>query len=158
MVFEDSTKGLLYPDFDDLLRCHELVINISGGLDGVRDENLLRGPLELITYDRYYKTFAKKISHLVYTIAKNHGFVDGNKRTAIAVGAFFMEINMFPQQFVDAFFWGMENPVLLASAGLISKSELEIIANDLIVDGKFSSTSEEIIAGIDPSKVQELLR
>jgi hypothetical protein len=37
--------------------------------------------------------FESKLTHLVYSVNKSHCFNDGNKRTSIALGAFFLEIN-----------------------------------------------------------------
>lgn len=72
------------------------------------------------------------MTHLVYSLAKNHGFVDGNKRTAIVAGAYFLEINAFDQYVVDVFIREMENVVLLCVQNIITKSELKRIISDYI--------------------------
>lgn len=94
---------IIYPTYDDLLDKHNEVIRKSGGTMGVFNENLLRGFIEFIQNDVYYPSFEEKLTHLVFSIAKNHGFCDGNKRTAIIAGAFFLELNAFDQFIVDAF-------------------------------------------------------
>ena len=76
-----------YFTYEALLEVHDMVLAVSGGMPGVKDEGLIRSPVEFISEGQYYPTFADKLTHLVYSLIKNHGFNDGNKRTALAAGA-----------------------------------------------------------------------
>jgi death-on-curing protein len=73
---------------DDQLREH-------GGLAGLRDgealEAALARPLNMNLYDRAdLYTLATAYAH---GIVKNHPFMDGNKRTAFAAAAVFLDLN-----------------------------------------------------------------
>ena len=135
---------ITYPTYDDLLDKHDEVIRKSGGVMGVFNENLLRGFIEFIQDDVYYPSFEEKLTHLVFSIAKNHGFCDGNKRTAIIAGAFFLELNAFDQFIIDAFIQNMEGVILLTAQGLIDKDQLRQMINDFIHNGKMSEETKMI--------------
>lgn len=139
---------IIYPTYGDLLNKHNEVIRKSGGIMGVFNENLLRGFIEFIQNNVYYLSFEEKLSHLVFSIAKNHGFCDGNKRTAIIAGAFFLELNAFDQFIIDAFIKNMEGIILLTVQGFINKEQLCQIIYDLIYNGKMSEKSQMIYVEI----------
>lgn len=135
---------ITYFEFDDLVAKHNEVIEKSGGSTGVFNEGLLKGCLEFIQDDIYYPDFEDKITHLVFSIAKNHGFCDGNKRTAIVAGAYFLELNAYDQYIVDAFMQNMEGVVLLTAQSILSKDQLKQIICDLINHGEMSDSSKMI--------------
>jgi death-on-curing protein len=68
-----------------------------GGGAGVRDAGLLdsalQRPRNLAAYGE--PDAAALAASLAYGIARNHPFVDGNKRTAFVAGAVFLELNGF---------------------------------------------------------------
>jgi death-on-curing protein len=73
-----------------LLMLHEEAIAEFGGGRGMRDEALLDSalarPQHLYTYNPD-ATLAELVASCAYGIAKNHAFVDGNKRAAfLAIG------------------------------------------------------------------------
>lgn len=126
-------RFFIYPEYEDIVNKHDNeVIKKSGGTIGVLDEGLIRSAIDFIRNDLYYKAFEDKLTHLVYSLAKNHGFVDGNKRTAIVAGAYFLELNAFDQYVVDVFIREMENAVLLAVRNILTKGELRRIISDYI--------------------------
>jgi death-on-curing family protein len=126
-------KLFIYPEYEDIINKHDdEVIKKSGGMIGVLDEGLIRSAIEFIKNDLYYRTFEDKLTHLVYSLAKNHGFIDGNKRTAIVTGAYFLELNAFDQYVVDVFIREMENAVLLTVRNILTKDELRRIISDYI--------------------------
>lgn len=53
-----------------------------GGLHGVRDLGAIESAIAR-PYCGYYRSIAKKAAALVQSLASNHGFIDGNKRTAL---------------------------------------------------------------------------
>lgn len=135
---------ITYFDFDDLVAKHDEVIRKSGGLIGVFNEDLLKGCLDFIRDDKYYPDFEAKITHLVFSIAKNHGFFDGNKRTAIVAGAYFLELNAYDQYIVDVFMRNMEGVVLLVAQNMLLKKQLKQIIGDLINYGEMTDDSKMI--------------
>ncbi|MGK7919242.1 MAG: type II toxin-antitoxin system death-on-curing family toxin [Trichodesmium sp.] len=68
-----------------------------GGSPGIRDENLLSAslarPRHLFTYGQ--PNVFELAAAYGYSLAKNHPFIDGNKRTAFAVMATFLLVNNY---------------------------------------------------------------
>ncbi len=68
-----------------------------GGTAGVRDEGLLESALaqpQATFFGKYlHATIYEQATAYLYHIAKNHPFIDGNKRTAFAVMDTFLRIN-----------------------------------------------------------------
>src|ERR1700719_499738 len=82
-----------------VLAIHEAQLAEHGGLAGIRDEALLESalgrPKNLHTYSESI-TLNQLASAYALGIAKNHAFVDGNKRTAWVCCALFLELNGIP--------------------------------------------------------------
>ena len=80
-----------------ILKMHSLLIQETGGSDGVRDEGLLDSALNLpfqsFDGEDIYKTIQAKAARLGFSLINNHPFVDGNKRIGILVMLVFLEIN-----------------------------------------------------------------
>ena len=72
-----------------IIKTHKKIIEISGGIPDVKNFGYIDSPIYHIQNDDYYPTFEDKLTHLVFSFNKNHGFHDGNKRTSIAAGLFF---------------------------------------------------------------------
>jgi death on curing protein len=62
----------------------------SGGLDGVRDVTLIESAIAR-PYSGHHRLIHRKAAALTHSLAKNHGFVDGNKRTALLVLSTFLD-------------------------------------------------------------------
>lgn len=77
---------------------HSLAIADFGGSDGVRDENLLASalnrPRDKAHYDESVTLYDIAAAYS-FGLARNHPFVDGNKRTAFVCGILFLELNGF---------------------------------------------------------------
>lgn len=80
-----------------VLLLHDRQIAEHGGLAGVRDEGLLLSalarPQQLYAYGDPPPDLADLAASLAHGIAKNHAFVDGNKRSAIVSCETFIELN-----------------------------------------------------------------
>lgn len=80
-----------------VLAIHQRQISEHGGLDGVRDINLLRSALErpqnLLFYAESPPDIATLAASYAYGIARNHPFADGNKRVALVVCRTFLKLN-----------------------------------------------------------------
>ena len=79
------------------LAIHERQLSEHGGGEGVRDESLLQSalarPQQLFAYGDPPPDFADLAASLAYGLARNHPFVDGNKRTAHVCYRVFLAIN-----------------------------------------------------------------
>jgi death-on-curing protein len=82
---------------DVVLALHLRQLAEHGGGEGVRDEGLLRSalarPQNLLAYGDLPPDLASLAAAYAYGIARNHPFVDGNKRTALVVARLFLLLN-----------------------------------------------------------------
>ncbi len=88
-----------YLTFREVLMLHDAAITIYGGSKGIRDQRLIKSALarpraEFEGHEAYSDVFSKA-AVLLEGLAKNHGFIDGNKRTALAATAVFLKRNRF---------------------------------------------------------------
>jgi death-on-curing protein len=81
---------------DTVYAMHKRQIAEHGGTDGLRDEGLLISalarPENLFAYGENVDIAALAASY-AFGIAKNHPFLDGNKRTAMVVAITFLNLN-----------------------------------------------------------------
>src|SRR5258708_8229124 len=77
------------------LAIHDLQIAEHGGADGLRDMALLESALARPRQLLYYGTLDIAALAAAYAagMARNHPFVDGNKRTAWLLAATFLDLN-----------------------------------------------------------------
>ena len=77
---------------------HQQLIHRFGGLAGVRDEGLLRSAVlraeQRVHYDPH-ASVATVASVLAWGLIRNHAFLDGNKRVALASLVVFLDLNGF---------------------------------------------------------------
>lgn len=107
-----------------VISVHKMLLSEHGGSPGIRElallESALSKPKQRFAYEPESSIFELAASYSV-GLAKNHPFIDGNKRIAFTTAAIFLELNGFtfqaPESEVVIFF---EN---LAS-GNISEHEL----------------------------------
>jgi death-on-curing protein len=82
---------------DEVLGIHADQIRTYGGGSGVRDLELLRSALAMpeTTFDGEYlhTTVFEMAGAYLFHIARNHPFVDGNKRTALMCALVFLGLN-----------------------------------------------------------------
>ena len=76
---------------------HDMQLARYGGLAGLRDQNLVESalsrPEQLHTYGQPPPDAAQLAAAYAYGLARNHGFSDGNKRTAWVVARVFLADN-----------------------------------------------------------------
>jgi death-on-curing protein len=80
-----------------VLAIHDRQLAEHGGSSGVRDQGLLESalarPQQLHAYGDPLPDLADLAASLAYGLARNHPFVDGNKRTAAVCCETFIEMN-----------------------------------------------------------------
>ena len=82
---------------EKVLLLHRILIEQTGGEDGVRDMGLLESALAACdaTFDgkELFPGKEEKAARLCTGLVSNHAFVDGNKRIGIYVMLTFLEVN-----------------------------------------------------------------
>ena len=131
------TNVFIYFGIDDAVKVHDWIIENSGGLAGTSNIGLLESALQHIKNDLYYPTIEDKLTHLIFSINKFHAFNDGNKRSSIALGAYFLKLNGY-DFIVGKFVLEMENISVWLADGKISKDFLRELIESLIFEEEFS--------------------
>ena len=81
----------------EVLALHRRILAESGGRLGIRDlgaiESALAQPRVSVAGEDAYPTLVDKAAALGYSLIRNHGFFDGNKRIAHAAMEVFLVLN-----------------------------------------------------------------
>ena len=89
-------KGFVWVLDEVVLAVHDEQLATHGGLAGIRDrgaiESALARPRNLAAYEAC-DDVARLAAAYAYGIARNHGFADGNKRTALVTADLFLMLN-----------------------------------------------------------------
>ncbi len=90
---------------EHIISIHSLLIKKTGGLDGIRDHNLLESalqtPFQTFAGEELYPTIQKKAACLCFGLVNNHSFIDGNKRIGILAMMTFLQLNGLPIDCTD---------------------------------------------------------
>lgn len=90
---------------EKVLLLHQILIEQTGGEDGIRDTGLLESALAACyaTFDgkELFPSKEEKAARLCTGLISNHAFVDGNKRIGIYVMLTFLEVNGIRLQVTD---------------------------------------------------------
>ncbi len=82
---------------DVVFAVHDKQLAVHGGLSGIRDLNAvelaINRPSNVDVYGDPPPDVADLAAAYIHGIATNHGFSDGNKRTAWVIGRLFLAIN-----------------------------------------------------------------
>lgn len=130
-------QKLFYFDVHYAVEIHDWIIEQSGGLAGVYNLGQLESAIQHIQNDLYYPEFYQKLTHLVFAINKFHSFVDGNKRSSIVLGAYFLELNGYGF-IVKKFTLEMENIAVWLAEGKISKELLEELIESILMEEEYN--------------------
>jgi death-on-curing protein len=136
-VLKIDSMAFIYFDFDYAVKEHDYIIEHSGGMTGAKDLGLLHATLDFVQDDNYYPELEDKVAYLFYSINKNHAFNDGNKRSSIALSAYFLEINGL-DHLVSKFISSTENVSVDVADNIIDRDLLKEIIASIIYDEDFS--------------------
>ena len=107
-----------------VLAVHQMLLAEHGGLPGLREQALLDSalarPQQRLAYENDASIFELAASYS-YGLARNHPFIDGNKRISLTVSAVFLELNGYSLNATEA------ETVLIfqrLAAGSLSETEL----------------------------------
>ena len=82
---------------DEVIEIHKYQIDKYGGIEGIRDLDLLKSAIDMprsgIGNEFFHKNIFEMASAYLYHIIKNHPFLDGNKRVAFGAMDIFLQMN-----------------------------------------------------------------
>ena len=111
--------------YEQVLALHKIQVEKFGGSTGIKDDGLLRSALaqpEGGFGDHYHhKDLYEMGAAYLFHLAKNHAFVDGNKRVAALASTVFLEINGLKFTASEKAF---EKLVLDTAKGLVTKDQI----------------------------------
>lgn len=91
-----------YVSLQEVLLIHVLMIKRYGGKEGIRDLGLIEAatarPQAGFGDHEAYPDIFMKAAVLLHSLVRNHGFIDGNKRTAITACGTFLLLNGYTFQ------------------------------------------------------------
>ena len=83
---------MIWVTADDVILIHSRIIEVSGGIDGLRDrsglEAAVAAPLQSFGGTDLFPTVIEKVTRIGFGLASNHAFLDGNKR----IGAMMVQL------------------------------------------------------------------
>ncbi|MCW5935265.1 MAG: type II toxin-antitoxin system death-on-curing family toxin [Fimbriimonadia bacterium] len=98
----------------EILHIHHLIIQETGGLPGVLNQDALSSALArpFSSYEslEFYPDILSKVAVLIHSLISSHPFVDGNKRIALVAGDVCLRLNgyfLVPSDKVEPFFWSI---------------------------------------------------
>ena len=126
-----------YLTHEEVLVIHAKIVDETGGAHGIRDihriASLVKRPKMQYGGADLYPTLSKKAAVYFHSTALDHPFIDGNKRTAIALAVRFLHLNDYEFSCSNA---EMEKFVLDA---VVKKYEIKAIAEWLKKHSKKTS-------------------
>jgi death-on-curing protein len=99
-------KDFIHPTVATVKALHEQVLRVHGGSAGIREENLLESavaaPQATMTGRPMIEDPIEVAAAYLFYLSRNHPFVDGNKRAALATCLVFLSQNkLLPKQKID---------------------------------------------------------
>ncbi|MEI1280636.1 type II toxin-antitoxin system death-on-curing family toxin [Leptospira venezuelensis] len=92
-----SPLTVRYLTLEETLYIHANQIEEYGGSYGIRDKGLLESaisqPLAGFGEQEFHKDLFDKAAAYLFYLCKNHPFLDGNKRVALAASLVFLDLN-----------------------------------------------------------------
>ena len=90
---------------EDVLALHDELIQRYGGAPGLRDAGLLEAALAMPQAGfggQYFHKFPHEMgAAYLFHLVRNHAFMDGNKRVALACAILFFKINRVPYSITE---------------------------------------------------------
>jgi death-on-curing protein len=119
-------KDLLHPTVEAVKAIHREVLLAHGGSAGIRDEGLLdsavAAPQATMMGKPMFSEPVEVAAAYLFYLCRNHPFIDGNKRTALATCLVFLSENGYlNQEKLDTDAW--EQLVLDVAASRIDREE-----------------------------------
>ena len=119
-------KDFLHPTVEAVKAIHREVLQAHGGSAGIRDEGLLdsavAAPQATMMGKPMFSEPVEVAAAYLFYLCRNHPFIDGNKRTALATCLVFLSENgLLSKEKLDTDVW--EQLVLDVAASRIDREE-----------------------------------
>ena len=117
---------MIFFEYEQVVKIHRSLIEKTGGMDGIRDAQLLdsalKTPFQTFGGNNLYPDILDKASQLCCSLIENHPFIDGNKRIGVHLMLLFLklnniEVNYSQQELVD---FGLD-----IASGKMSKNDIK---------------------------------
>ena len=117
---------MIFFSFEQVLKLHSSLIEKTGGIDGVRDKNLLdsalKAPFQTFGGNELYPDVYDKASQVCYSMIENHPFADGNKRIGVHLTLLFLKLNRAEIEYTQK---ELSDFGLSVASGKMSKDEIK---------------------------------
>jgi death-on-curing protein len=121
----------LFLTLDEVLAIHADQITRYGGSLGIRDQGLLESALAMpeasYANEELHPTLFEKAAAYLFHLVKNHPFVDGNKRVALATALAFLAMN---EVLIKATDDELVEVALGAAEGKVSKADTAVFLRE----------------------------
>jgi len=126
---------LVHPDVDSVRAIHAEVLAAHGGSAGIRDEALLESavnaPQASMMGRPVFEDPLEIAAAYLFYICRNHPFIDGNKRTALATCLVFLSENgLLPNEQLDTDEW--EKFTLEVAASVLDRLQATVRLRKLV--------------------------
>jgi death-on-curing family protein len=117
---------MIFFEYEQVVKIHRSLIEKTGGMDGIRDAQLLdsalKTPFQTFGGNNLYPDILDKASQLCYSLIENHPFIDGSKRIGVHLMLLFLklnniEVNYSQQELID---FGLD-----IASGKMSKNDIK---------------------------------
>lgn len=117
---------MIFFEYEQVVKIHRSLIEKTGGMDGIRDAQLLdsalKTPFQTFGGNNLYPDILDKDSQLCYSLIENRPFIDGNKRIGVHLMLLFLklnniEVNYSQQELID---FGLD-----IASGKMSKNDIK---------------------------------
>lgn len=126
MYFKEYA-GFDFPTPELIYLIHESILETSSGRAGIAHTTVIESaaakPLDSAFGEDAYLTFFAKVAAVGFTLAHDHGFSDGNKRTALEVMLLTLKRNGFQPNPTER---EAATVMVLVAMGLLSSAGLRI--------------------------------
>jgi len=132
-------RSLAHPTTGAVKAIHAEVLAAHGGSAGLRDEALLESavaaPQATMTGEPMFTEPVEIAAAYLFYLCRNHPFVDGNKRTALATCLVFLSENeLLPEEVLDIDAW--EKLIFDVAASRIDREQTTKRLRKLLRSGK----------------------
>ncbi len=118
-----KSHSWVWVPLDAVLAIHDEQISEHGGIGGVRDfaavDSALARPRNLVAYGN--SDAAALAVAYAFGLSSNHGFLDGNKRTAYVVAETFLDLNGYMMDAPDE---AVVSTMLAVASGVMPEEQL----------------------------------